>query len=201
MLPLIAISPEKDDPRENEVLGALLSKGLERYHVRKPAWTLPQQRQWLETIPERWRSRLMLHQHHALAVPYGCSGMHFKDGTASAPVAEGLLSSRSCHTLTALVDAVERYDTVFFSPVFPSVSKLGYGPKAELRSVVEWLRGTPAEARRARVVALGGITPANVHEALALGFDGVAVLGCLWQAQNPVSVFEQLQNSLVTHAA
>lgn len=42
------------------------------------------------------------------------------------------------------------------------------------------------------VVALGGITAERVSQASELGFEGVAVLGAVWQAQDPVAAMEQL---------
>jgi thiamine-phosphate pyrophosphorylase len=51
------------------------------------------------------------------------------------------------------------------------------------------------------VLALGGITPERVGEVHALGFDGVAVLGAIWGAADPVRVFGNFQEALCCHAA
>ena len=84
----------------------------------------------------------------------------------------------SCHTLEEVRRNKMRSDYVFLSPIFDSISKQGY--KAAF---------TEDDLRRAhrdgivdnKVVALGGITPANACKALTLGFGGVAVLGDIWQ--------------------
>jgi thiamine monophosphate synthase len=41
----------------------------------------------------------------------------------------------------------------------------------------------------------------NIPHCRALGFDGVAVLGAIWQAADPVRAFVRLQTTLHRHAA
>ncbi len=196
---LVVISPEADEPREHAVLAELFAAGLERYHVRKPQWPQEKLAVWLNAVPSQWWSRLVLHQHHELAVEFGCGGMHFKDSDDSDDALHrraDFFTSRSCHDLADLNTALGNYAAVFFSPVFPSISKSGYGPTIPIETVTERLaRRTDAE-RKTEVIALGGITPTNAIRCAELGFDGVAVLGALWQALEPLKVFEQLQSRL-----
>lgn len=198
---IVVISPEGDEAREHAVLEALFAAGLERYHVRKPGWSREQVAAWLAAVPETWRQRLVLHQHHGLAAEFGCSGVHFKDGQPATARSDGRFQSRACHDLASLETALGRVDAVFFSPVFPSISKSGYGPAQDLGAVTERLRRRTAAERRTAVLALGGITPDNATAAMALGFDGVAVLGALWSAPDPLEVFEQLCAARRSHAA
>jgi thiamine-phosphate pyrophosphorylase len=201
---LVVISPEGYEPREHAVLASLFAAGLERYHVRKPAWAAHELRNFVHVVPAQWRSRLVLHQHHELAVELGCGGVHFKDSERRDQVPHRLLqqfTSRSCHDLAGMDAAFGNYNSVFFSPVFPSISKQGYGPTSDLEAVAERLARRTDTERTTEVIALGGITPENCAYCAELGFDGVAVLGALWQAANPLRVFEQLQQSLSIHAA
>jgi thiamine-phosphate pyrophosphorylase len=78
------------------------------------------------------------------------------------------------------------YDSVFVSPVFPSISKHNFGPtgalpEARLRGL---LSARTTAQRRTTVFALGGITAANASRCGALGFDGVAVRGAIWQSDS-----------------
>ncbi|MFT3782411.1 MAG: thiamine phosphate synthase [Nibricoccus sp.] len=210
---LVVISPENYEPREHAVLAQLLAAGLKRYHVRKPAWDYHALRNYLRVVPEEWRSRLVLHQHHGLANELGCGGMHFKDSKGGARTLGGsrlsespsananLFTSRSCHTLETLEAALGHFSSVFFSPVFPSISKFDHLPAVELSDVSALLARRTEPQRTTKVVALGGIKPENCVRALELGFDGVAVLGALWNADRPVTVFEQLQRALTSHVA
>lgn len=202
---LVVISPERDDPRELAVLGELFAAGLERYHVRKPHATRAQFEAWLRTLPREWRARLVLHQHHELADALELGGVHFRDEGARVPpnAPHPRITSRSCHDLATLRTALGRYDAVFLSPIFPSLSKPGHAPRAdfpfaELTALLA--RRTPDE-RRTAALALGGIMSETAPRALALGFDGVAALGAIWSAPDPVHAFAELQNSLACHAA
>jgi len=211
---LVIISPEGYEPREHAVMAQLFAAGLERYHVRKPDWAVHAVRNFVRVVPEQWRSRLVLHQHHELVEELGCGGMHFKDSKvgrgvpaepgSNAPrpaVAPHLFTSRSCHELTALDVALGDYDAVFFSPVFPSISKQGYRPMIDLETVAERLSRRTVEEQKTEIIALGGITPENCARCAELGFDGVAVLGALWLAVEPLRVFNALQQSLSAHVA
>ena len=188
----VVISPEGEEPREHAVLAALCEAGLPRYHVRKPGWSREALAGWLARVPEHWRPRLVLHQHHALATEFGCGGVHFKDGQPESPVPPGLLRSRACHDLASLEASLGRHDAVFFSPVFPSISKFGHRPTLDFRRVAERLARRTSAERRTEVIALGGIAPERVARCADLGFDGVAALGALWQAPEPVRVFREL---------
>ena len=211
---LVVISPEDSDPREPAVLAALFAAGLERYHVRKPAWSHARLESWLHELPERWRSRVVLHQHHELVDACGLGGRHWRDdGNAGVPPASLQIAgpgpalpgitSRSCHDLLALRRSLGLYASVFMGPIFASVSKAGYGPgdAAALHEVSALLGSRTAGERRTTVLALGGITPERVGEAHALGFDGVAVLGAIWGAADPVRAFGDFQEALCCHAA
>ncbi|MSU65056.1 MAG: hypothetical protein EXS38_02895 [Opitutus sp.] len=202
---LVVISPEGDDPREIAVLGALFAAGLERYHVRKPRWSALQLEGWLRNLPVEWRSRLVLHQHQELVELFELGGRHWRDegkarqphagdATADGKVVDAGITSRSCHDLTTLRAALGHYDAVFFSPIFPSISKPGYGPAPDFSAgeLAALLRERSEFQRRTEVIALGGIDADNAARALELGFDGVAVLGALWQSPDPIRVFASL---------
>ena len=202
---LIVITSETLDPHEPAVLAALFAAGLERCHVRKPSASRGALAAWLEAVPGEYRSRLVLHQHHDLVTELSLGGRHWRD-TSEAPLIppmDGTLTSRSCHELATLRAAFGSYASVFFSPIFSSISKSGHGPagawtQEELSGLLR--RHTMAE-RRTQVFALGGVTAENTAQCRALGFDGVAVLGAVWSAADPRRAFAQIQLSLSRHAA
>jgi thiamine-phosphate pyrophosphorylase len=190
---LIAISPESADPREPECLGEFLSEGLERYHVRKPSWSEPELESWLLALPEEWRRHLVLHQHHGLVAKLGLLGAHDRDTGISRHASA---SSRSCHDVDSLLSAFGKHPYVIFGPVFPSITKEGYGPEPDY-SWTEF-RKTLSSKRtvgRTLVYAIGGITIEVLPRCSELGFDGVAVLGSLWTAADPVAAFADLQRA------
>lgn len=193
---LIVISPEAEDVREQTVLAQLFAAGLTHYHLRKPAWSRDQLFAWLLALPAEFHSRIVLHAHHELAADFEIGGVHFRD--ANGPPSP-LLRSRAVHDLATLRTALDRYDRVLFSPVFPSFSKPGRTP--DPRIATSDLRAILALPRRAEMIALGGIDASRLATCRDLGFDGVAVLGTIWQAADPVLAFNKLQQALLAHAA
>ena len=83
--------------------------------------------------------------------------------------------SRSCHTVAEVLDS-KGFDYVTLSPVFPSVSKPGYGSTPVFTtqdfSQIDKLAPTV-------VIALGGVTPATLPLLAEMPFGGFAVLGSL----------------------
>jgi thiamine-phosphate pyrophosphorylase len=133
-------------------------------------------------------------------------------------------TSRSCHDLTTLRACLGVFDSVFFGPVFPSISKPGYGPlqhrSGEPRSgereradghgfahapryddVAQALAARTGPERRTIVLALGGINAFTSGVAMRLGFDGVAVLGAVWQAPDPIAAFAAIRAALQAAAS
>jgi thiamine-phosphate pyrophosphorylase len=102
--------------------------------------------------------------------------------------------------LRSLQEAVGKFDSIFYGPMFPSISKRGYGRpvRADEAELAEFLqtRGGAREAkcngRRTEVIAIGGITAQRLERCDALGFDGAAVLGAIWAAADPVAAWQEI---------
>lgn len=196
---LIVISPEAADPREPVVVAQLLAAGLAGYHLRKPEWGRDTLAAFLRRLPAGFHPRIVLHSHHDLAAEFAVGGLHERDeplpaSPASPPVR---LRSRAVHDLAALPTALAHYHRVLFSPVFPSLSKPGHAPRVPVAD----LRAVLARPRHAEVIALGGVDASRLAACRELGFDGVAVLGAVWQAADPVRACHELQRTLLAHAA
>ncbi|HEY9155661.1 MAG TPA: thiamine phosphate synthase, partial [Opitutaceae bacterium] len=199
---LVVISPESADTREIEAVRAMLGRGLTRYHVRKPTWTEQQLTAWSESFSAAERQRFVLHGDEALARRLGYGGAHWRDervtragdaftgGAGDSPAstrnageapalpvqARTFLRSRSCHDLTGVRAAIGVYDAIFLSPVFPSLSKSGYGETRAWTDVEvqDLLASRDIAALRTEVIALGGIQKSTTARCRELGFDGAA---------------------------
>lgn len=185
---IVVISPESEDPREHAVLAELFAAGLTDYHLRKPSWSRDAVAAWLRALPAEFHGRVVLHSHHDLAAEFAVGGVHNAPaGSPSAPV-----RGHAVHCLSELRGLLDARARLLLSPVFPSFSKPGYGPSfdhADLRDIL-------AQRRRAEVIALGGIDASRIATCRELGFDGVAVLGAVWHASDPVAVFQELVSAL-----
>ena len=151
---------------------------------------------YLEKIPEKWRDRVIPHQRYRLVDSHVLGGWHFKDDEEKLKQAETLtktrnenqILSRTIHSLDDLNDDLSRWDYVLLCPVFQSISKRDYGPKWEETQMTAALRYC-REAYQTRVFALGGVDVSRYEQCERMGFDGVALLGAVWQSRYPLESF------------
>jgi len=189
---IVVISPESADSREVPAMEGFFSAGLERYHVRKPTWSREALEAWLEHLPGAWRPRIIIHHHPALAAKLGLGSTHDPDGEwGPGPLG----SSRSCHQIDTLRLLLRLYGSLLFGPVFPSLSKSGYGPAADFPwDSLKAILGERTEGD-ARVLAIGGVTAGGLARCGELGFDGAAVLGAVWNEQDPVAAYAGIRGA------
>uniref|UniRef100_A0A0G4I3P9 Thiamine phosphate synthase/TenI domain-containing protein n=1 Tax=Chromera velia CCMP2878 TaxID=1169474 RepID=A0A0G4I3P9_9ALVE len=67
--------------------------GLSRLHVRKPGWRQQEVETYVKTVPPKFRRRLVLHQHHDLALSLSLGGIHLRGADRQASPA--LIAERS----------------------------------------------------------------------------------------------------------
>jgi thiamine-phosphate diphosphorylase len=130
---------------------------------------------------ERHGAQLLIASDAGLARELGATGVHL--AADDPPVDDGhLLVGRSCHTRTEVRTAVEqRHDYLTVSPVALTDSKPGYGPALGpegLAQLVDVADDLP-------ILALGGVTPADVSTWIRVGAHGVAVMGAVMGAADP----------------
>lgn len=176
MKQLIAITAPACFPEEGKIITALFEAGLERLHLRKPDAGKETLSALIGQIPGRFYPRIVLHGHFGLANEYALGGVHLNRRNPEAPPCFSGSISRSCHSIREL-DEWKSLDYLFLSPVFPSISKEGYGSgfaRHELERATERGIITP------KVFALGGMDVPHIRQLKGLGFGGAAVLGALW---------------------
>jgi thiamine-phosphate pyrophosphorylase len=154
---------------------------------------------YLGGIAQRYYPRLVLHSHHSLVKELGLGGAHLTAAiraTGTRPLLHpGQTLSTSFHTLAEIRQHRRRYDYVFLSPVFDSLSKAQYPAAFDLSEVTTALRQLQRRAGYVpQVVALGGLTGPRLAAVQQAGFAGAAVLGAVWQSPDPVVAFRALQS-------
>jgi thiamine-phosphate pyrophosphorylase len=197
---LLLISPPHSVQNEEGLVSEMLALGLARFHVRKPEWDRAQVLGYVAGLPARFHSRLVLHSHHSLVSELGLGGVHLTAATRVAgrtqrPPGPGQTLSTSFHTLAEISQHRRRYDYVFLSPIFNSLSKQNYEAAFNLTEVAATLRQLQLRASPGpRVIALGGIEGHRLAAVRRAGFAGAAVLGAVWQQADPVAAFRALQS-------
>ena len=124
-----------------------------------------------------YSAQLFINSRIEVAVRIGADGLHLPGDSASVrKVIEqtngSFIIGCSVHTLDeAKSREMEGADFVTYSPIYPTVSKPGYGPAVGLDNLRKVTEGVNIP-----VLALGGITPERVSECIDAGAYGVAVM-------------------------
>jgi len=193
---LLIISNPTDIKDENLIVNELFKCGLAVFHLRKPNGSKGSYEKFLKEINPGYLSRIALHQHHDLAFDYNINRIHYTEQHRMLLEAnsnklhenmmlENKILSTSIHDLSNL-NKLSDYDYVFYGPVFNSISKRGYlGVLADDFKLVK-------TDLKSKIFALGGIDNSNIHLANRMNFDGVALLGSIWE--EPLKAVETFKN-------
>lgn len=196
---LIVISSPEAVAHEARLMSDMLASGLARLHLRKPHFSQPEMADLIAQIPLRYHTRLVLHSHPDLVSEMKLGGLHLTTTARNAltrrpKLAAGQKLSTSFHTLGEIRQHRRKYDYVFLSPVFDSLSKNNYVAGFELSTLDEALRRLrQRNGYVPQVLALGGIGAPRLEAVRQAGFAGAAILGAVWQSPDPVAAFRELQ--------
>lgn len=179
---LILISSPVAIPDELIRLNDYFDQGLKLFHLRKPYSSLEKIKEFLDKINPEFYPRIALHSHHALGENYGINRLHYTEDlrsitskmTIADQVAKGKVISTSIHSIEMFRKLTDLFTYSFLGPVFPSISKQGYGDPFEPK---KWLK---LKNNSTKAIAIGGIKSTNIQALKKLGFNGAAVLGTIW---------------------
>ncbi|UTW66207.1 thiamine phosphate synthase [bacterium SCSIO 12643] len=194
---LIVVTSEHHIPNETNWINQMFQNGLKYLHLRKPGYSMEAYQDLIEQIESQYHRKIMIHEYHELCIQYGLRGIHIPDRTKSEIAdfdqyvntyyAQDFVVSSSFHDVTSIQTFQTHLDYYILSPVFDSISKNGYSGKQ-----------FNVHRQDRLIVGLGGIHPDNIAQTLKLGYDGVAVLGSIWQATNPLQSFQNIQKQYQT---
>lgn len=179
---LIVITTENFFIDEANAVNMLFENGLETLHLRKPKVDKKETENFIKQINTNFHSRIVLHDYYILLDMFNLKGIHLhnrnqkNNDMAQFSTKHMLSASHSCHSLEEVAGA-QIYDYVFLSPVFDSISKVGYKKAFTPQQLTEAKENNIINEN---VIALGGITAENIPTANRYGFGGVAVIGALW---------------------
>jgi thiamine-phosphate pyrophosphorylase len=141
----------------------------------------------------------IVNDHPELARRIAADGVHLGQGDlpieqARSRLGPGVSIGLSTHDSTQARDAAARgADLIGFGPVFPTRTKDNPAPIVGLHALREVCRTIAIP-----VVAIGGITPANVAEVVASGAAMAAAIGALCGADDPRVAAEHMHRAFAS---
>lgn len=192
---LIGITDGRPQSQDGQLLNALLANGLDLIYWRTPADPTNALR-----LPPSVREALLVPASSADDVHHRFK-WHLKESDRHKLSGRSQSFSTSIHQLSVWPTLSGQAELVFYSPVFASISKPGYGPSIALdriRVQIESIRQQSVQLPR--LIGLGGVQADNIQLVRQAGFDGAALMGALWQASDPVAALVQIRASLASEA-
>ncbi len=192
---LIVCSIPDSIPHEQQLVQELLHCGLDTFHLRKPAFSIEEMKDWLKQLAAADCSKIVLHAHWFLAEEFNIKGIHIgATALKNMPLAEReawvayaerkkITISSSIHDQEEINRLPKGFDYVWLSPVFESISKQAYKSAYDVSQFDAWVEELK-ERKETKVYALGGITPKHIQQLTHRGFDGAVVLGNVWSKVN-----------------
>jgi len=95
--------------------------------------------------------------------------------------------STSLHLINSIMRYNPEYNYVFLSPIFDSISKVGYKNTFSEITLRDALKKTKYE-----VVAMGGVNYDVLDKVKEYGFKGFALLGSIWTNPDPVGEYKRV---------
>ena len=171
---LIAITKPYCENEEAAFIRRLFESGFDIVHLRKPEADINYCRALLEKLTEEEQRKIIVHDYHILYEEFSLKGIHINKNVTTLPKDYQGFKTRSCHSLKEVKMYKNDFDYVFLSPIFDSISKVGYKSAFDedvLRKASE--EGIIDE----KVVALGGVTFDKIPYLKELNFGGAAMMG------------------------
>ena len=192
---IVVITPEELVQNETEISNELFQRGLDLLHIRKPFISSEEMADFIQKIDSGFHSQLVLHSHHHLAEDFDISRLHFREIDRRNDLHQSYkdkIISTSVHDIETFNELGNEWEYAFVSPVFPSISKKGYGENSIILNDI-----IRRENSKVKLIALGGINENNIHEVFNNDIDGVALLGAIWENNNPIQIFRKCRQNVL----
>jgi thiamine-phosphate pyrophosphorylase len=193
---ILVITPETRVQNEAEIINRMFQEGLDLLHIRKPVMSREEMTSFLDSIDDEFYPQLVLHGYYDLRKDYHISRFHFreadrKDETYQSYISQSTLST-SVHDIETYDSLEKEWEYALISPVFPSISKKGYGEESTVMEEIK-NRNNP----NVKLIALGGINENNICKVFENGADGAALLGAVWESDEPLNTFKRCRKNVL----
>jgi thiamine-phosphate pyrophosphorylase len=173
---------------EVAIINQLFHFGLDELVIRKPHWTNQNYIDFLNQIDAEYYPHISICDQPEIALEFNLKGLHCSNqwydsfGKEEQKKLHEMLAdaghqiSISAHNLAEWNQRKNHFDQIYLCPIYPSISKPGYSGNWDLQALQTELKAD----RAVKVIALGGVEVSRIEEISTIGFDGVALLGTIW---------------------
>lgn len=194
---ILVITPELIVPNETDFINQMFQEGLDLLHIRKPWISRNEMIEFITQIDESFYTQLVLHTYYDLGKEFIISRFHFREIDRQEEMYKSFAKentiSTSVHDIKTYNTLEKEWEYAFISPFFPSISKKGYGLNSTIKEEIKH-RNNPD----VKLIALGGIHQDNIYEVFDSDADGAALLGAIWESEEPLKVFKKCRNVLMS---
>ena len=177
---IIAITSPKIINEDVYLIRNLLKMGVFSIHLRKLEATIHECRQLLTQLTKEERAKIIIHDYPELYEEFSLKGIHINKNITSLPDGYNGFKTRSCHSFEEIEKYKNEYDYLFLSPIFDSISKVGYKSNFTKK---ELLKASDKGIIDSKVIALGGITLDMIPYFKELNFGGIAMIGGIYNTK------------------
>jgi thiamine-phosphate pyrophosphorylase len=199
---LIVVSSAYDLENEIGLIELMFRKGMNKFHLRKPNYTTKDYETFLDRLHPKFRKHIIIHSRHNMSFRYKLKGINLGRNHKRTKlktfwkvfkmklINKKLIVTSEFDSLTQFNASRYPYDYVMLSPVYDSISKKGKRSKFNHSRLKKAFK----TKKNYEVYAGGGITADRIAHCQELGFDGVAVMGSIWESEDPIASFEECLN-------
>jgi thiamine-phosphate pyrophosphorylase len=195
---LIVISRSKNFIDDGKIIRQLMENGVEHFHLRKPSMSTNDMRALIESIPEPFHNRIVIHSHHQLAAKYSLGGIHltaihrkrkfstwWRIRRLRIAVANPIIST-SFQKLGHVYESKRNYSYAFLGALFDRLTG-NFSAGYNVHSVTAAVRKS-----KSPLIARGGINAQHIELCRDIGFSGVALASSVWDQPDPITAWTKI---------
>jgi thiamine-phosphate pyrophosphorylase len=198
---LIVISSSKNSADDSKIMTELFENGLGTFHLRKPTMSTKDMSSLIDSVPEHFRDRIVLHSHHKLVSKYNLRGVHLTGVHRRRKFStwfrlkmlrmkiDNLTVSTSFHKLAHVYTNKEVYDYLFLGTIFDRLSNKYHAGYSEhnIRAVIQ--------KSSIPLIARGGTSADVISLCADLKFAGIAFSSAIWDTDSPIQSWAKILNT------
>ncbi len=205
---LVVFSKPESIDLEHLHVNKLFNLGMDEFVLRKPTWTDKDIKEFLEMIEEEFHDQIYVCDRVDVLIDMNVKGIHFsnafydgfsqqeKEDMHSKLNEEERKCSISAHSSGEWELRSGKFDQIYLCPIFESISKPGYIGSWDHNWIKDQIQVENSKTKES-LIALGGISSNRISEVEEMGFDGIGVLGAIWNnTEKTVDNFLSLKSKI-----